>query len=40
MSTNNVDLQKALKSIFGFSAFKGKQEDIIVASWRVTIPLS
>ena len=29
MSTNNVDLQKALKSIFGFSAFKGKQEDII-----------
>ena len=29
MSTNNVDLQKALKSIFGFSGFKGKQEDII-----------
>ena len=29
MSTTNVELQKALKSIFGFSAFKGKQEDII-----------
>ena len=29
MSTTNVELQKALKSIFGFSAFKGKQEEII-----------
>ena len=29
MSVTNVELQKALKSIFGFNAFKGKQEQII-----------
>ena len=31
MSTTKVDLQKALKSIFGFNAFKGKQEEIITS---------